>query len=117
MTSTNTSNNKVTEGNAATFTISRTKNSGNDAAATGLCKDFVGTADEDDFETVIKHAIEFKSNELTKTFTVNTKEDGVSDDGEYFTLELYKTESDLEMVIIHLMVRLLLQIMPMQQQQ
>ena len=85
MTSTNTSNNKVTEGNAATFTISRTKNSGNDAAATVYVKTSVGTADEDDFETVIKHAIEFKSNELTKTFTVNTKEDGVSDDGEYFT--------------------------------
>ena len=57
-------------------------------------KTSVGTADEDDFESVIKQAIEFKSNELTKTLQLIRKRMGFLM-MENILLELYKT-SDLE---------------------
>ena len=37
--------------------------------------------------------MEFKKNELVKTVKVQTKEDGLNDDNEYFVLDLYKTEA------------------------
>ncbi|PQM55454.1 MAG: hypothetical protein CML39_08070, partial [Rhodobacteraceae bacterium] len=99
VTSANNSGNKVTEGGLATFTISRSEIDASKAnvAATVYVATAVGTAGEDDFEMVTKKAIDFKKDETSKTFTVQTKEDGATESGgEYFALELYKTEGDLE---------------------
>ena len=78
----------------ATFTISRSEidASKTDVPATVYVATSIGTAGLDDYESVTKQAIEFKANETSKTFTVQTKEDGVTGWGEYFTLELYKTD-------------------------
>ncbi|MAI97565.1 MAG: hypothetical protein CML37_02590 [Rhodobacteraceae bacterium] len=85
--------NPVTEGEQAKFTITRTKVSGDNVAAKVYLHTSKGTAGEDDFEVIYKQALEFKKNELVKTVSVNTKEDGETDDGEHFALELYKTEA------------------------
>ena len=96
VTSAHTSGSGVTEGGQATFTITRTKTSGDAVAATVYVATSEGTADSEDFEAITKQAVDFKKDELTKTITVQTKEDGVSDDNESFTLELYKTEGNWE---------------------
>ena len=60
ITTTHSTSNKVTEGGEATFTITRTKTSGSDVAATVFIKTSEGTADLDDYESISKQAIDLR---------------------------------------------------------
>ena len=91
ITTTHSTSNKVTEGGEATFTITRTKTSGSDVAATVFIKTSEGTADLDDYESISKQAIEFKANETSKTITVQTNTDDATEGFEYFWLDLFKS--------------------------
>ncbi len=93
---------EITEGGKATFTITRARidnasiSESNDIISSVYISTAAGTADEDDFSGISKQLVEFKKGDTTKTITVDTKGDKVTDDGEYFTLELFKTLSDFE---------------------
>ena len=95
--SSSTAQNGVTEGSAATFTITRSNSAGAaESASTIYISATPGTASKDDFEVMTGKAIEFKANENQKTITVLTKQDAEKDDGEYFYLDVFKSLSDLE---------------------
>ena len=96
ITNTNTSGQGVKEGQSTTFTITRTKQSGNNAEATVYVATSEGTADTDDFDSISLMPITFSKDALVKTVTVQTNLDGENDDNEFFTLDLFKSEADWE---------------------
>ena len=80
----------VTEGQEATFTITRTLGSGKTASAqTVYVSTKEGTAGLEDYQSLENLAVDFKADELTKTVVVKTESDSVTDDGEYFFVNLF----------------------------
>ena len=69
----------VTEGQEATFTITRTLGTGKTASAqTVYVSTKEGTAGLEDYQSLDKLAVDFKADELTKTVVVKTESDSSS---------------------------------------
>jgi hypothetical protein len=83
--------NPVTEGGQITFTITRS-NSG--SASTVYFRTALGTASSNDYATLDQQAVSFASYETSKTFTVNTYQDSLTEGTEFFYVGLYKNYSD-----------------------
>ena len=96
-----TSGNGVNEGGEIAFTITRALEDGNDItnsdiATTVYVSTSEGTAYADDYVGVQALAVDFKKSETTKEVTIKTNIDQITDDDEYFWLDLYKTKADIE---------------------
>ena len=81
----------VSEGGTITFTITR---DGSGSASTVYLSTTPGTAGNSDYRALDKLALTFAANETTKTVSVATYTDGVTEGEEYFWLDLYKNYSD-----------------------
>ncbi|MGD9881831.1 MAG: Calx-beta domain-containing protein [Reyranella sp.] len=81
----------VTEGGTINFTITR---SGSGSASTVYLSTSPGTAGNSDYQAIDKLALTFAANETSKTVTVATYTDGITEGEEYFWLDLYKNYSD-----------------------
>ncbi len=81
----------VAEGGTVTFTITR---SSIGSASTVYLSTTPGTAGDSDYQTLDKLALTFAANETSKTVTVATYTDAITEGEEYFWLDLYKNYSD-----------------------
>jgi Ca2+-binding RTX toxin-like protein len=91
VTSSNGAGSPVSEGGAITFTVTR---SGTGSASTVYLTTTPGTAGSADFASFDKSALSFAANETSKTITVNTYTDGITEGSEYFWLDLFENYSD-----------------------
>jgi predicted RNA-binding protein with TRAM domain len=86
------SSSAVTEGESATFTITR---SGSGGSSTVFIQTASGTALEgEDFIALGKQAVTFSESETIKTITVKTLADNATESPEFFLLNLYRNNSD-----------------------
>ena len=86
----------VKEGEAITFTITRTLNGLNEKS-TLFAKTFDGSANTDDYNPISSQVINFGKKELQKTVTVQTKSDALnSESTEDFYFAIFKTADDAE---------------------
>ena len=95
--SANSLQNPVEEGQKATITIIRQDLSGNPTSGTSstvYISTSEGTAYEDDYEKINLRKITFGNEDTTKTIEISTKTDNIADDGEYFWVDLYKSKAD-----------------------
>jgi len=83
----------VSEGGVVTFTITR---SGSGSASTVYLSTTPGTAGTSDYQSLDKLALTFAAGETTRTVTVGTYTDGVTEGTEYFWLDLFENYSDSE---------------------
>jgi Ca2+-binding RTX toxin-like protein len=83
----------MSEGGQITFTITR---SGSGSASTVYVATTTGTAGSSDYQSLDKVAVNFGANEVTKTVTVNTNTDALTEGTEYFWLDLYKNYADAQ---------------------
>jgi predicted RNA-binding protein with TRAM domain len=86
--------NPVNEGNHATFTITR-DNTGSESTV------YLSTSDSTtrgtlDYNTLSAYELTFGANETTKTVNINTYQDNIAEGQESFSLELYKSQADLQ---------------------
>ena len=81
----------VTEGGLATFTVTR---SGSGSASTVYVSTLQGSADSSDYQPLSKIALSFSAYETSKTVTVDTRVDNLTEGNENFTLSAYKQQSD-----------------------
>jgi alpha-tubulin suppressor-like RCC1 family protein len=92
VTSNATVSNPVTEGGTVTFTIIR---SASGSASTIYVATSNGTAQSgSDYIALSRQAVTFAANETSKTISVTTKTDSLSEGKEYFWLDLYKNSTD-----------------------
>jgi hypothetical protein len=87
--------NAVTEGANVTFTITR---SGKGFASTVYVSTVSGTADSNDFKVISKSPVTFTANETSKTVTVTTLSDALTEGNETFSLNVFKQASDFTSV-------------------
>jgi VCBS repeat-containing protein len=86
--------NPVNEGNQATFTITR-DNIGSESTVYLSTSDST-TRGELDYATLSAYELTFAADETTKTITIDTYQDNISEGQESFSLELYKSQADLQ---------------------
>ena len=87
----NESDDTVAEGGDAKFTITR---SASGSLSTIYLKTIDGTADASDYESLPITEVIFNEKEITKTVSINTYTDSISENSEYFYIELYDSVSD-----------------------
>ena len=83
--------NAVAEGGLVTFTVTR---SASGATSTVYLSTAPNSAVASDYQSLVKTALTFASNETTKTVTVNTLTDSLTEGTEKFDLNLYKQVTD-----------------------
>jgi hypothetical protein len=81
----------VIEGNAVTFTVTR---SGTGSASSAYLSTFDGTTTSSDYAAFNKSALTFAANETAKTFTVGTNKDTLTEGTEKFWVNLYTATTD-----------------------
>ncbi|WP_395714561.1 Calx-beta domain-containing protein [Reyranella sp.] len=79
------------EGGAITFTITR---NGSGTASTVYVSTTEGTAGNDDYQALDKLPVTFAAGETTKTVTVGTFSDSVTEGEEHFWLDLFRNYGD-----------------------
>lgn len=79
------------EGNAVTFTITR---SGSGSASTIYLATSDGSTSAGDYEALPLSSLTFSAEETSKTVTVNTYSDSLVEETEYFWLDVYQTYDD-----------------------
>jgi len=85
------SSSAVTEGNTATFTITR---SGTGTTSTVYANTFDGSATTNDYWGLQSMPVIFSANETTKTISVSTYNDGITESSENFWLGVNKSATD-----------------------
>lgn len=93
-----TSDKAVSEGDSLTYTITR---SGSGSASTVYIETSDGSAGALDYLALTKQALNFASNETTKTVTVTTLKDTKTESTEYFWFGLFKNFSDTSYATVH----------------
>ena len=83
----------VTEGEDATFTITR---DGSSTASTVYVSTTFDTADPDDIKVITSQAVAFDEGETSKTVTVETLTDSSVEGAETFYLDVFSSEVDAE---------------------
>ena len=93
ITSNSPSNSQITEGGSIAFTITR---DGSGSPSTVFVSTHAATASSEDYKELKEFPVNFSSDEVTKTVTVETLVDTVieNEKAEYFHLLLYKSISD-----------------------
>ena len=84
-------NTPVTEGESATFTITR---DGSGSASTVYLSTVNDSADSSDFSGLHLQTLEFAAYETSKTITIDTYQDGETEEQESFWLNLYRNPAD-----------------------
>ena len=82
----------VDEGN--NFTLNITRDGSGDASEVYISTRH-GTTNATDFESVSKQKVTFSSKDTLKSVVIQTYGDSLTDDGEFFYVELYLNENDL----------------------
>lgn len=83
----------VTEGSKFTLTIKR---SGTGQKSTLYLETNADTADNSDFKAISKTAITFSEFETTKTITIDTLSDTLTEGNESFSIDIYKASTDID---------------------
>jgi uncharacterized protein YndB with AHSA1/START domain len=84
-------NTPITEGESATFTITR---DGSGSASTVYLSTSHGDTDSNDFSGLDLMALEFTAYETSKTVTIDTYQDSDTEGEEHFWLDLYRNSTD-----------------------
>jgi len=82
----------VSEGGAVTFTVTR---SGSGSASSVYVSTSDGNASTGDFQVLNAQVLTFSAFETSKTVTVNTYADALTEGSEYFWLDVYKSYADV----------------------